>query len=62
MTDNILTPNQLAEKLSVSKSWIYKKVVSRILPHFRIGGLVRFSEKEINEWLGKHHVEGRMKV
>lgn len=60
--DTILTIKQVAEKLQASESWVYKKTAAKILPHFRIGGMLRFSEKAVNDWLRSHHVGGCQKV
>lgn len=62
MPDNILTLEEVVKKLKVSPSWVYKKVAARIVPHFRVGGLLRFSEKEIDAWLQSHHVGGCQKI
>jgi excisionase family DNA binding protein len=62
MADNILTRDEVAKKLKVSQSWVYKKVAARIIPHFNLGGTLRFSEKEIDNWLQLHRSPGRQKV
>jgi excisionase family DNA binding protein len=62
MIDNILTIKELSNKLQVSPSWIYKKARCKIIPHFRIGGTIRFSKSEIDNWLQSHHVKGCQKV
>lgn len=62
MSDNLLTIQQVKEKLQRSDSWLYKKIRAKIIPHFRIGGTIRFSEKEIDEWLQAHHVKGCLKI
>lgn len=62
MIDNILTLQELKKKLKTSSSWIYKKVRANIIPHYRVGGLIRFSEKEIDNWLQSHHVGGCQKI
>jgi len=51
---NILTPEELAARLKVPKSWIFEKTRSRCLdpiPHYRIGRYVRFNWTRIVEWL-----------
>jgi excisionase family DNA binding protein len=62
MSEVWLTVEEVAARLQVSPSWIYKKVTAKIMPHIRVGGLVRFSEKEINDWLQSHHVKGCQKI
>jgi predicted DNA-binding transcriptional regulator AlpA len=51
---DILTPEQLAERLQVSPSWIYEKSRRRSrnpLPVFRIGRYLRFSWTAVCAWL-----------
>jgi excisionase family DNA binding protein len=62
LNDNILTVEQLAEKLQRSESWVYKKIHAKIIPHFRIGSTVRFSQKDIEQWMDAHRVKGALKV
>jgi predicted DNA-binding transcriptional regulator AlpA len=33
--------------LKVSRSWVYQRTASGLLPHFHIGGLLRFVPEEI---------------
>jgi hypothetical protein len=53
---DILTPEQLAERLQVAVSWVYEK--SRVrgsehnpLPVLRCGRYLRFSWPDVCEWL-----------
>lgn len=51
---DILTPQQLAERLQVPLSWIYEKSRRRQqqpLPTFRIGKYIRFSWVAVSIWL-----------
>lgn len=51
---DILTPQQLAERLQVPLSWIYEKSRRRQqqpLPTFRIGKYIRFSWAAVSTWL-----------
>jgi excisionase family DNA binding protein len=57
--DNLLTPKQLSEALQVSKGVIYKWTHIGFVPHYKIGGQVRFKEKEIEAWLNKRKRKGR---
>jgi len=45
-TDAILSVEELAEYLRVSSKWVYDHTYE--LPHFKLGGLVRFRKKEID--------------
>ena len=48
---NILTIDEVAEKLKMSKSTIYKYSERSIIPSFKIGTSVRFFEEEIEKYL-----------
>jgi predicted DNA-binding transcriptional regulator AlpA len=55
--EDILTPNQLAERLQVGVSWVYEKSRSRgshnrnPLPVLRCGRYLRFYWIDVCEWL-----------
>lgn len=42
---------KVAEVMSVSKSWVYQRVEAGLLPHVRIGGLVRFEPEAITKFV-----------
>jgi hypothetical protein len=53
---DILTPEQLAERLQVAVSWVYEKSRARgghgkPLPVLRCGRYLRFSWPDVCEWL-----------
>jgi excisionase family DNA binding protein len=53
---NFLTPTQLAKKLDVPLSWIYRRSRERgagSIPVIRVGKYLRFNEKEVDAWLRK---------
>lgn len=41
----------LAKLLGVSKSWVYQAVEAGRIPTVRIGALVRFDRRAIEEWM-----------
>jgi excisionase family DNA binding protein len=45
--DVLWTVAEVAAYLRVSRSWVYHRLESGLLPHIRIGGLVRFDPAEI---------------
>jgi len=55
--EDILTPDQLAERLQVKRSWIYEKCRRRRayseapIPCLRIGRYLRFYWPDICEWM-----------
>ena len=54
-TGQILEPlwdaNQAAKFMGVSRSWIYQRVEAGLLPHIRVGSLVRFEPEALRKFL-----------
>jgi hypothetical protein len=55
---DILTPAQLAERLQVSTSWVFEQTRRRAktrtknpLPCIRLGKYIRFSWRDVCEWM-----------
>jgi excisionase family DNA binding protein len=40
----------VARYLKVSRSWVYQKAEAGLLPHLKVGGLVRFVPERIGEF------------
>ncbi len=55
--DKLLTIDELAEVLSVKKSTIYQWVHLGLIPHIKVGRLLRFKEGNIQKWLVSRQVE-----
>ncbi len=51
MQDRFLNIAELSEYLSIKRSTLYSYVESGLLPHYRIGKLVRFKQSEIDRWI-----------
>lgn len=52
--DRILNIVEVAKLLRVPISWVYERARRRSfdrIPHFKLGQYLRFSEKEILDWL-----------
>lgn len=63
--DKLLDINQLSRLLSVKPKTIYHWVHIDYIPYHRLGRLVRFSEREVEEWLrkmGKYHKGRKQRV
>lgn len=52
-----LTPDQVADRLGVTRYWLMERVRRRQVPHFRLGQRVRFSEADVAAILATHRVE-----
>jgi excisionase family DNA binding protein len=53
----LLTIDELAEMLSVSKNTIYAWTHERRIPHVKLGRNVRFNPEKIEAWLKKKEVK-----
>jgi excisionase family DNA binding protein len=53
MQENLLTTEQVAEYLKVDKFTIYRLVMQRDLPAFKVGNQWRFKRSLIEAWLSE---------
>ena len=51
MEDRLLTLDDLAEYLSVSRRTIYRLLGGNNLPAYRVGGQLRFRREDVDKWL-----------
>jgi excisionase family DNA binding protein len=51
-----MTANELAEILNVSPITIYKQAKAGLIPSFRVGTAVRFSPREVADWIANQVV------
>lgn len=58
---NLITPDELAKLFKISKSSVYRLVDSRVLPFYKVGGNLRFSVIDIDEYLGNVRFESMQK-
>ncbi|MBZ5545605.1 MAG: helix-turn-helix domain-containing protein [Acidobacteriia bacterium] len=52
--DELITPEELADRLKVPRSWVYEKTRKRSsqrLPGFKLGKYWRFREGDVLAWL-----------
>jgi len=54
---NLLTPDDLARFLSISKTGVYRLVEKRRIPFFRVGGSLRFEKKDVLSYLQGNRIE-----
>lgn len=55
MTDPLMTSDELASRLKLSRAHIYRMARERRIPHTRIGTHLRFDRAEIEQWLATRH-------
>ncbi|MCC6808580.1 MAG: helix-turn-helix domain-containing protein [Deltaproteobacteria bacterium] len=48
--------NDVAKFLRVSRSWVYQRVEAGLLPHLRVGGLVRFEPHTLREFVRRERL------
>ena len=56
MQQDLLTLNELAEKLKVKPSWVYgytRQTGPGAIPRIKVGKYLRFRESEVMDWLRK---------
>jgi excisionase family DNA binding protein len=59
VTGRLLTAAEVAEVLSVPKTWVLESARSGAIPHVRLGRYVRFSETDVHAWLEQCKQPGR---
>lgn len=48
--EKLLNSQEVADRLGMSKIWVYKAAESGLLPFYRIGDTIRFDPEEIEEY------------
>ena len=56
MTKRFIGIKELAEYVDIKKKTIYSWVNQRKIPYVKVGRLIRFDWKEINEWLENNSI------
>ena len=58
--DELLTLEELAQKLKVKRSWVYartRETGPRSIPRMKAGKYLRFQEQAVVEWLRERNAE-----
>lgn len=53
MPTPLLTPQELADWLKMSRVWVYKQAKKGLLPFHRVGEAIRFDPEEIRAYLNE---------
>lgn len=56
----LLTVEQIAEYLQVKPSTVYQWTHQGYIPHVKLGNRVRFRVSQVDRWLERKSVEGRL--
>jgi excisionase family DNA binding protein len=54
---HLLTPDELAEYLKVSKITVYRLVETRQIPFLKVKGSLRFAECDVQKYLERNRIE-----
>lgn len=57
--EKLLTVPQVSERLQVSQSLVYKWVHYDLVPHIKLGTLLRFEESKLERWVNNKRRKGR---
>ena len=57
--ENLLTVNEVAKYLHVSKSTVYSWTHMGFIPHYKLPKGVRFRVSDIDKWINARKVKGR---
>jgi len=47
----LLTVEQVAERLGVTKDWVWAQARAGLIPHVQLGRYRRFREEALDQWL-----------
>lgn len=53
----LLAPDEVASLLGVSKTTLYRLVARRVLPFYRISGVLRFDHRDVEKFIARGRVE-----
>jgi excisionase family DNA binding protein len=53
----MLTPDELAQFLRISKTGVYRLVEKRVIPFYRVSGSLRFSKSDVVSFLSGNRIE-----
>lgn len=55
--NKLLTPDEVAQFLSVSKATLYRLVNKRQFRFYKVAGVLRFKQDDLDDYLGKVCIE-----
>lgn len=62
-TKEVLTSDEAARYMGLSKSYLYKLTMNRQIPHYKpMGKLCYFNRKELEQWLQSNRVSTEIEV
>lgn len=58
----LLTADEVAERLQLPKSWVYRSAREGRMPHVQLGRYIRFAEEDVDAWVQQQRQQGRRRV
>jgi excisionase family DNA binding protein len=52
-TDPLLTADEVADLLRVTRAWVYTETRARRIPHVRLGRYVRYRRSAVEAWVAQ---------
>ena len=56
--EEFITAKEICKVLKVSKAWPCRAAKNGIIPHYRLGNLLRFSQRDVEAYIEKCRTEG----
>jgi excisionase family DNA binding protein len=56
-SERLLTADEVAALLQVTKAWVYDQTRRHRMPHVRLGRYVRYRRAAVEEWLARLEAE-----
>lgn len=53
----LLTPDDLADFLQISKTSVYRMIDKRLIPFYKVKGSLRFDKSDVLEYLQNNRIE-----
>ena len=57
MSSELLTADDIARRLRVPRSWVYRAAREGDLPSVRCGRYRRFDEADVERWISRHNAQ-----
>lgn len=59
MSTQYLSINELSLYSGLKKSFLYSRVETGAIPHYKVGRLIRFKKEDFDTWMEDHKVDAR---
>ena len=59
---NLMTIEEVCDQLKMKKSTLYQMTCAKQIPYIKLGALLRFDPKQIDNWLKKQHTAHNRRI